>query len=402
MRAGGLKTRESSRRSSGSGFGTAATATLVCVALMAWPAPVTGAAAGEAAELAPQGRVPNRFLSGERALHADQSPARRAPPQPAVGDRRLPAAGGQWRARVLGHLESLFAGAGLGVFQSPPFRRGGIPPGVLCEVRRRQSLPGDDLRPRHRPLEHRRRGRARAAAAEGSQTAEHRLRQSAQCRLGRRLAGRLHLRRREHERPVRGRRRRPGPGAAGPRGAAGQTGRRRRRAVVRARQPAGDHDAAESLRHRHPGHQRPDRSHAARFREAPGQVLRRLVLRPQRGAADAVPNLRRDDQPARHQADRLVHHAGERVREPRRRTPVSRRSARRFRGHLEVRHRRPGRAPPDRPHTGPRHTLGRSVLGTDRQPGRDQRRPERPAATWGHTWPCTTPRPTPGRPRWTT
>ena len=94
MRAGGLKTRESSRRSSGSGFGTAATATLVCVALMAWPAPVTGAAAGEAAELAPQGRVPNRsYPASELFTQISPQLGERHHNQPSVIDGYLLLAG---------------------------------------------------------------------------------------------------------------------------------------------------------------------------------------------------------------------------------------------------------------------------------------------------------------------
>ena len=95
-----MRTPESSRRSPGSGFGTAAA--LVCVALLAWSAPVTGAAAGAAvrgsepseAELGPEGRVPNRsYPASELFTQISPQLGERHHNQPSVIDGYLLLAG---------------------------------------------------------------------------------------------------------------------------------------------------------------------------------------------------------------------------------------------------------------------------------------------------------------------
>ena len=100
MRGRGLRTRESSRRSPG--FGTAAAAALVCVALLALSVPVIGAAAAEAvrgsetpaAELAPEGRVPNRsYPTSELFTQISPQLGERHHNQPSVIDGYLLLAG---------------------------------------------------------------------------------------------------------------------------------------------------------------------------------------------------------------------------------------------------------------------------------------------------------------------
>ena len=102
LRTGGVRTRESSRRSPGSRFGTAAAAALVGFALLAWSAPVTGAAAGDAvhgseppeAELAPEGRVPNRsYPASELFTQISPQLGERHHNQPSVIDGYLLLAG---------------------------------------------------------------------------------------------------------------------------------------------------------------------------------------------------------------------------------------------------------------------------------------------------------------------
>ena len=94
-----MRAPDPSRRSPGPGFGAAA---LVCVALLAWSAPVTGAAAGDAvhgsepseAELGPEGRVPNRsYPASELFTKISPQMGERHHNQPSVIDGYLLLAG---------------------------------------------------------------------------------------------------------------------------------------------------------------------------------------------------------------------------------------------------------------------------------------------------------------------